>query len=154
MPNAKSLENLKAHHFTSEQSRDKAAINGKKGGIQSGKSKTLRKLGLQMLSAQMEVDAQTLKMIKHMGFDTEKPEMQMVLLARLGAIAVSDNPDLMLKATQLLMEITGNDVRSINAAEQRAIERERLALEREKIESANKHEDDVPVLIDRRPDDE
>lgn len=36
-------ENLKAHEFTSEQSREKAAENGRKGGIASGKAKRRRK---------------------------------------------------------------------------------------------------------------
>lgn len=36
-------DNLKGHEFTSEQSREKAAENGRKGGIASGKAKRRRK---------------------------------------------------------------------------------------------------------------
>lgn len=36
-------QNLKAHAFTSDQSREKAAENGRKGGIASGKAKRRRK---------------------------------------------------------------------------------------------------------------
>ena len=134
MPNEKSLENLKKHQFTSNQSRDKAAINGKKGGIKSGRAKTLRALGKLMLSTPMQLDEKNLKTIQKSGFDTDAPELQMVILARLGALATSKDANIAMKAINMLMEITGNDVRSINAEEQRKIERERLALEREKME--------------------
>ncbi len=36
-------DNLKGHEFTSDQSREKAAENGRKGGIASGKAKRRRK---------------------------------------------------------------------------------------------------------------
>ena len=51
-------------------------------------------------------------------------------------------------AGKLAMEISSND----NAAAQRRIERERLALEREKLERETKQPDDIPVILDRRPD--
>ena len=153
MPNEKSLENLKNGKRT-QFNGDTAVENQRKSAESRKRNNTIRKLGQQMLEAKMEVDAQTLKSIKRMGFDGEKPELQMLLLARIGAIAIGKDAKLAMEATQLLMEITGNDVRSINAAEQRAIERERLAMEREKVESANRRDGEVPVLIDRRPRDE
>lgn len=40
MPNP---ENIEKHKFTKDQNRDKAAINGRKGGIKSGESRRARK---------------------------------------------------------------------------------------------------------------
>ena len=145
-------QNLKRGNPATEFN-SRTAVEAQKKSAQSRKrNTTLRKLGLQMLQTQIEVDEDTLESVKRLGFETDTPEVQMILLAKLGAIALHNDPDLTMRATQLLMEITGNDVRSINAAEQREIERERLAMEREKVESANKRDGDVPVLIDRRPE--
>jgi hypothetical protein len=48
----------------------------------------------------------------------------------------------MMDAAQMLLEITGNDVRSQIAAEQRKIDRERIKLEKARFEAIHKDADE------------
>lgn len=139
----KQLEVLKKNQFTSEQSREAAARNGSKGGINCARNKSLRKLGLQMLDAAPQVNEDTLKQLKRLGMETDSPDMKTIILGRIFALTMSKDAKVAMQATQMIMEITGNDVRSMIAAERNQLERERIMLERERMErdkSAAEHE--------------
>lgn len=128
------IDNLNRGNPETEFNARTAAEAQKKSAASRKRNNTIRKLGLQMLSTEMAVDAQTLKNARNMGFDTDQPEIQMLMLARLGAAALSKDPKLSLAAMDMIFEITGNDARSATAAEQRKLERERIKLERERLE--------------------
>lgn len=146
MPSEKSLENLKKHRFTSEQSRDKAAINGRKGGVASGKSKNARKAfrdALAMMAGDVLSESQV-EMLRRNGIDVDgKTLMELGAATTILQWLMGD-----MKAGALAMEISGND----NAAEQRSIERERLALEKERIamqKTADDRVDRVAEIMSR-----
>ena len=70
MPNP---ENVKPYEFTSEQSREEAAKNGRKGGIASGearrKKKTLRETAETMLACELPPDVK--RKLKSNGLEAE-----------------------------------------------------------------------------------
>ena len=70
MPNP---ENVKPYEFTSEQSREEAAKNGRKGGIASGearrKKKTLRETAEIMLACELPPDVK--RKLKSNGLEAE-----------------------------------------------------------------------------------
>ena len=151
MANEENLKNGRATQFSGELAAREAQ---KKSAAARKRNNTIRKLGQQMLQTPLDLShmpdgPQTLAAIRAMGFDTDEPELQMLILARIGSMAVSTNPKTALAATDLLMEITGNDVRSQIAAEQRRIDRERLKLEREKFEEQHQTEwQNAPQIVD------
>lgn len=139
-------ENLKRGNPETEFRGQYAVECQKKAVASKMRNNSLRKLGRQMLQTSLDLSvlpdgAQALAGIKAMGFDTDKPELQMLILARLGALAISTIPEVAIAATKLLIEITGDDARTLNAHEQRTVERERIALEREKFEALHKADD-------------
>lgn len=133
----KQREVLRKNQFTSEQSRDAAARNGSKGGINSAKAKNMRKLATRMLQSVPDVPENTLKSLKQLGVDADKPDMQTIILGKIFALTMSKDPKVAMQATQMVLEITGNDVRSLIAAERNALERERIKLERERVKNDN-----------------
>lgn len=99
------------------------------------RKKNIRELATIMLQAPIEVDEKAKENVKKMGFDfPDNPELQMMILARLGAMAIGKDAGVAMAAQEKLMEYTGNDVRSHIEAERRQLERERLAFEREQLE--------------------
>ena len=135
MPNAKSLENLKkGRRFTSDADDVQTKKAQSNGGKARARNISIRKLGQQLLNTTPEVGEGTLRQLKQLGLETDKPDLQTLILARIGAMAIGKDSRLALQATQMLMEITGNDASSMIAADDHAIQRERLALEREKME--------------------
>lgn len=138
MPSAKSLENLKKGKKTQFKSGDEAAkISGAKGGKANGKTHSMRKLAQQMLSATPEVGEGTLRSLRQLGIDCDNPDLQTLILARIGAMAIGKDSRLALQATQMFLEISGNDARSMIAKEDRKIQRERLKMDREQMEKEN-----------------
>lgn len=138
MPNERSLENLKkGRRFTADADdvlTKKAQSNG---GKARARNISMRKLGLQLLNATPEVGEGTIKQLKQLGLDADNPDLQTLILARIGAMAIGKDARLALQASQMLLEITGNDVKSMNAAEDRKIQRARLELDRERMERDN-----------------
>lgn len=115
--------------------KENATIEGQKGNESKRRKKNIRELASIMLQAPIEVDDKAISNVKKMGFDfPDKPELQMLMLARLGAMAIGKDPGVAMAAQEKLMEYTGNDARSHIEAERRQLERERLAFEREKLE--------------------
>lgn len=145
MPNEKSLENLKKGKAT-QFSGDAAVINQKKSAESRKKNTAARKAFKDLLAmdaADVLSEAQVEK-LKKRGIEIDgKTMLELGAASTLVQWIMGD-----MLAGKLAMEISGND----NAAEQRRIERERLALEREKLERETKQPDDIPVILDRRPD--
>lgn len=146
MANNENLQKGKATQFSGGVAARDAQ---KKSAASRKRNNTIRKLGQQMLQMPMDLGLMptkermtALQSLRSMGFETESPELQMVILARLGALAVSEDPKLMMDAAQMLLEITGNDVRSQIAAEQRKIDRERIKLEKARFEAIHKDADE------------
>lgn len=133
MPSEKSLENLKnGRRFKRDDDATKqAARNAAKA---KSKNVTMRKLGLQLLNATPNVTDATVKQLKQLGLDADNPDLQTLILARIGAMAIGKDAKLALQAAQMLLEITGSDAKSMTAAESRKLQRERLAFERERME--------------------
>ena len=138
MPSEKSLENLKkGRRFTADADdvlTKKAQSNG---GKARARNISMRKQGLQLLNAMPNVGEGALKQLKQLGMEADNPTLQTLILARIGAMAIGKDSKLALQASQILLEITGNDVKSVNAAEDHKIQRERLAFERERMEREN-----------------
>lgn len=138
MPSERSLENLKKGKKTQFKSGDEAArINGSKGGKAYGRNNSIRKLAREMLNSTPDVGDGTLRQLKQLGINADTPDLQTLILARIGAMAIGKDSRLALQATQMLLEIAGNDVRSMIAAEDHEIQRDRLEVERERMERGN-----------------
>ena len=145
MPSAKSLENLKkGKKFKSDDEATK--ICGAKGGKANGKTHSMRKLAQQMLSATPEVSETTLRTLRQLGIDSDNPDLQTLILARIGAMAIGKDSRLALQATQMFLEISGNDARSMIAKEDRKIQRERLRMEKDKAKSIGNNTDDERLV--------
>lgn len=136
MVNKRSLDNLKnGKRFKPDDDATKnAARNAAKA---KSKNVAMRKLAQQLLNAKPEVGDGTIRQLKQLGLNTESPDLQTLILARIGSMAIGKDSRLALRATQMLLEIAGNDVRSLIAAEDHEIQRERLAFERERMERDN-----------------
>lgn len=97
----------------------------------------MRKLATRMLQSVPDVPENTLKSLKQLGVDADKPDMQTIILGKIFALTMSKDPKVAMQATQMVLEITGNDVRSLIAAERNALERERIKLEWERVKNDN-----------------
>lgn len=133
MVNQKSLDNLKnGKRFKPDDDATKnAARNAAKA---KSKNVAMRKLAQQLLNAKPEVGDGTIRQLKQLGLNADNPDLQTLILARIGAMAIGKDSRLALQATQMLMEIAGNDARSLSAADEHEIQRERLEIERERME--------------------
>lgn len=143
MPSEKSLENLKKRNVFSSEA---ALINQKKSAESRRKNIAAKKAfkdALAMMAGDVLSEAQIEKLRKRGIEPDDKTLMELGAAATIMQWLMGD-----MKAGALAMEISGND----NAAEQRRIERERLALEKQKLELENKAPTDIPRIIDRRPD--
>lgn len=85
MPNP---ENIVKHQFTSDQDREKAAINGRKGGIASGEAKRRKKDAKQMLAmlAAMPANDKLKKGIKGFAPGISDEEMTNAAIAAIGQL--------------------------------------------------------------------
>ena len=151
MPSEKSLENLKkGRRFTSDADDIQTKKAQSNGGKARARNISIRKLGRQLLNSTPDVGEGTLKQLKQLGFETDKPDLQTLILARVGAMAIGKDSRLALQAAQMLLEITGNDVKSMIAAEDHAIQREKLDIERTRMEMEKTAQDDeghVKIII-------
>ena len=151
MANEENLKKGKATQFSGVLAAREAQ---KKSAASRKRNNTIRRLGQQMLQTPLDISHmpdkdQVLAGLAGMGFDTDAPELQMLILARLGSMAISKDARTSLAATELLLEITGNDVRSQIAADQRKVDRERLKLEREKFVQQHQTEwQSAPQIVD------
>ena len=142
MPNAKSLENLKKGKDTQFKCGDSAAIKAREKSHESQRrniaAKKAFKDALAMMASDVLSETQIEKLRKR-GINTDdKTLMEIGAAATIMQWLMGD-----MKAGALAMEISGND----NAAEQRSIERERLALEKQKMELENKAPAAPPRII-------
>lgn len=80
-------ENLKPHEFTSDQSREEAAKNGRKGGIASGKArrrkKTMREVA-ELIAEQPLTNSQLRKSIRAIASGIDEDDIDMQLAATMG----------------------------------------------------------------------
>lgn len=140
MPSEKSLENLKKGKAT-QFSGDVAAINQKKA-VESRKkniaAKKAFKDALAMMAGDVLSEAQIEKLRKRGINPDDRTLMELGAASTIMQWLMGD-----MKAGALAMEISGND----NAAEQRRIERERLALEKQKMELENKAPAAPPRIV-------
>jgi hypothetical protein len=131
MPSEKSLENLKKGKkfgsndgLTPKEAQRKSAASRKKNNtMRAAMREVMARLPFEVLSED-QINA-----LRTEGIDTENKTLMDVSVASLVLQAVRGN----VAAAKVIMELLGED----NAAEQRKIERERLALERERMERAN-----------------
>lgn len=108
--------NLKGHEFTSDQSREEAAKNGRKGGLASGKKRTMEKMMRDALKQKCKFDEEILE---KMGLDKNATNATALVQSILyGAIVGGSTKD-----KRLLLEMIGEDRPTENAEnEQRARE--------------------------------
>lgn len=158
MPSQKSLENLKrGRRFTADADDVVTKEAQRKGGRNRAIKLSMRKEALKLVECNPAVGDATMQQLKHLGIDSDDPTLQTLIIAKIGALAISKDPRIALQAAKLLMEITGYDARSMSAAEDRKLQREKIKLERrrlelEEIKVQGKDIADVPVIIDRRPE--
>ena len=125
MPTERQLENLKKgrkFRANDEATRQSAA----KAAHAKHRNTRLRKLATEMLTATPETTEEMIRFLKRLGIDEDNPDLQTLMLARIGACAIGKEPRVAMQAAQLLIELTGNDAKTVNAAADRALQRERL----------------------------
>lgn len=149
MPSEKSLENLKkGRRFTANADDIQTKRAQSNGGKTRAKKIAMRKQAQDILNAIPNVGENTLTQLRQLGMETDNPTLQTLILARIGAMAIGKDSRLALQATQMLLEITGNDARTMIAKEDQKIQREKIAFEREKINAdANVETDDAKIYI-------
>ena len=130
MPSEKSLANPKKGKNT-RFNGETAVINQRKSAESRKKNNTMRAAMREVMSRLPSeiLSADQINALRAEGIDTEDKNLLDVSVASLALQAIKGN----VAATKAIMELLGED----NAAEQRKIERERLALERERMERAN-----------------
>lgn len=142
MPNEKSLENLKKGKDTQFKCGDSAAINARKKSHESQRRNiAARKAFKELLamSADEVLSEAQIEKLKKRGIEIDgKTMLEIGAASTLMQWIMGD-----MNAGKLAMEISGND----NAAEQRSIERERLVLEKQKLEQENKAPAAPPRII-------
>lgn len=127
MANEENLKNGEKTRF-----RGELAVEAQKKSAQARRrNNSLRQLAKQMMQTPIDAPEDQLESLRRLGFDTDKPELQMVLLGKLAAIALCDDPALVMKAMAMLMEITGDDGYSVNKEADRKIKRAELKLKQE-----------------------
>lgn len=103
------IENIQPHKFTSNQSRDEAARNGKKGGIASGKArrakKNMRELAKVMLNSKAQGSAA--KAARQFGEDLDDDELTNAAAIIAGQMisAIKGNTN----AAKLVLELVNGD---------------------------------------------
>ena len=169
----KQIANLKP--FDGNRSREEAQKNGRKGGIASGEARRKKAAAKKAFSEVLGIvpnfdpnnvkDAKTIQILKKYGIgedDLKNVDLQLLAALALANKAVSGNTG----AIRLIMEIVGEDAASQMHKQKMAAERKRLQIERERLELERQRlelerarlggdqSEDVPVIVDVRPDDE
>ena len=130
-----------------ERSREEAEKSGRKGGIASGKARSAKAMFNRLLQQCPEevLSGKALDAIRETGVDPGgKTFMELCALTTLLQWSQGD-----MRAGKLAMEIAGQDA----AAERNQLEKEKLKMERERMDAENQRPEDVPRIIDRRPED-
>ena len=135
-------KNLKP--FTSDQSREKAKINGAKGGVASGVAKrrkaSLKKAIESVLS--LKVDSSTAAQLSKLGVDEDEQVVQTAIIVSQALKAMRGDT----KAADFLAKYSGDNP-------QVEMEKERLKLERDRLEIAKaRMEADLPAEDDEIDD--
>ena len=127
-------KNLKP--FSSDQSREEAAKNGKKGGIASGESKRRKKALKKTIESVLclDVDPATKVALEQLGVD---PSDQSIQTAIVVGQALKDT-----KAADFIAKYMGSDPRVEIERERLKLEKERLELQRERGTDAKDGEED------------
>lgn len=130
-----SLENLKKGVATRFNSGD-AAARGRAGGIAAAKTirkrKAVKAVAKEILSLMPNLDHNTERTLEAMGFDLENNEATILTIMSMAYAQKAMKGDV--RAGQLLLEMTGDDPRSISSAERLKLDKEKLKIEREKLE--------------------
>ena len=92
----------------------------------------MRRAALRMLHAPVDATPEQLAMLRRLGMDTDRPELQAVLLGRLVAIALGSDDRQAMRAISLLMQIAGVDDRSLARDADREIRHEMLILRQDR----------------------
>ena len=103
MPNE---ENIIPYRFTSEQSREEAAKNGQKGGVNSGVSRRRKrsmKEAADLFLSLPVADVPTYNKMAIAGIDPEDIDYQMAVVVGMTVSAMQGNP----KSAKVLMEMLG-----------------------------------------------
>lgn len=138
-------KNLKP--FTSDQSREEAAKNGKKGGVASGVAKrkkaSLKKAIASVLS--LKVDDSTAAQLSKLGIEDDEQIVQTSIIVAQALKAMRGDT----KAADFLVRNSGDNPQIEIEKERLKLEKERLALakSREQSESANGDENVADVHI-------
>ena len=137
--------------FTSEQSREKAVKNGKKGGIKSGESKRKQKALKEIAKSMMNTPIKKGKvrdgLIKE-GFteDDLNSQWPIMIVGLMDAVQFKGNT----KAFDKLQELTGNQTDKLLAIKEKELklkERELELKEKELELKLNNDEDDGVIII-------
>lgn len=135
MPNEKSLANLKrGNRF---KCNDSATIKAREKSHESQRKNIAMRKAMKEIMSKVPSEVLSedqINALRNDGIDTENKTLMDVSVASLALQAIKGN----VAAVKAVMELLGED----NAAEQRKIERERLALERERMERANATSED------------
>ena len=97
-------QNIIPHRFTSEQNRDEAAKNGRKGGKASGEARRAKKIAKQVLSFKPDLPPNVLETMYRMGMKgTAKPDMRTVCTMAILQRAMKGD----VKAYKFICELAG-----------------------------------------------
>lgn len=124
-------QNLKP--FTSEQSREEAVKNGKKGGLASGKARREKRALRERAKLIMELpaDPRVARAMKKTGIDVFD-NTDVVLAGIYKGVLKGDT-----KSINLWMELTGDSIREQERTEIRALEKRKAELEAERAAMEN-----------------
>lgn len=131
-------KNLKP--FSSDQSREEAAKNGKKGGIASGESKRRKKALKKTIESVLclDVDPATKVALEQLGVDPSDQSIQTAIVVGQALKAMRGNT----KAADFIAKYMGSDPRVEIERERLKLEKERLELQRERVLGATDGEED------------
>lgn len=139
-------KNLKP--FSSDQSREEAAKNGKKGGIASGESKRRKKALKKTIEAvlSLDVDPQTRVALEQLGVDPNDQSVQTAIVVGQALKAMRGDT----KAAEFIAKYMGGDPRLEVEKERLKLERERLRLQEQRGVDATDSDDggdDVVIYL-------
>lgn len=139
-------KNLKP--FSSDQSREEAAKNGKKGGIASGESKRRKKALKKTIESvlNLDVDAATKGILEQLGVDPSDQSIQTAIVVGQALKAMRGDT----KAADFIAKYMGGDPKLDIEKERLKLERERLRILEERGAAASDSEDggdDVVIYL-------
>lgn len=141
-------KNLKP--FSSDQSREEAAKNGKKGGIASGESKRRKKALKKTIESvlNLDVDAATRAALEKLGVDPNDQSIQTAIVVGQALKAMRGDT----KAAEFIAKYAGGDPRLEIERERLKLEKERIRLQAEQGAGATDDDDDGDDVVIYLPD--